>query len=108
MHIFVPTNSLDVENSVPTLATGLPLQSSASLPRESAVVLPMIGALDPPPADDIPASPRPHLDSLGFDPRDWSPGSPRSAQRPVGSSATGRPTTVAPTAPLAMAGTTVS
>ena len=43
----------------------------------------MIGASDPPPADDI-------------------------AQCPVKFSAAGRPTVVAPVAPLAMAGTTVS
>ena len=57
-------------------------QFSASLPRESTLVVsPMIGASNPPPADDI-------------------------AQCLVGSSAAGRPTSVAPVAPLAAAGTT--
>ena len=57
MHISMHTNSLDVENLVPTLALGLPLQSFASLLHEStSVILPMIGASDPPPADSIPAS----------------------------------------------------
>ena len=83
MHICVPINSLDAVNLVLTSASGLPLQSSTSLPRESAsIVLPMIGASDPLQADDI-------------------------MQCPIGSSVAGRPTAVAPIAPLATAGTTV-
>ena len=54
IHIFVPTNSLDAENMVPTSASGLPPQSFELLLRESTSVgPPMIGASDPPPADDI-------------------------------------------------------
>ena len=54
MHIYVPTNSLDAENLVPTSASGLSSQSSTSLTRESAsVVPPMIGASNPLPADGI-------------------------------------------------------
>ena len=64
----------------------------------------MIGASDPPPVDDILASLGPHLNSLGSDPRDRSLGSSQCAQRLVGSSVAGRPTVVAPTAPLATAG----
>ena len=83
MHISMPTNSLDAENLVPTSASELPPQSSMSLSRESTlVVLSMIRASDPPPADNI-------------------------AQCLVGSSVAGRPTAVAPVTPLATAGTTV-
>ena len=70
------TNSLDLENSVPT--------STLVVPTSTSVVLSMIGASDPPPADDIPASPEPHPNSLGSNRGDQSPGSPRSAQRPSG------------------------
>ena len=90
MHISVSTNSLDAENVVPTLALGLPPKSSASLPCEStSIVLQMIGASDPPQGDAIPALPRPHLDSLSYDPKDRSPDLPRSAQRSIGSSTVG-------------------
>ena len=83
MHISMPTNSLDAENQVPTSALGLSLQSSVSLPHESvSVVLSMIGASDPPPADDI-------------------------VQCPIRSSTAGRPTAVASVAPLATASTVV-
>ena len=86
---------------------GLPPQSSVLLPYESAVVLPMIEASDLLPPDDIPASPGPQPNSLGLVPGDWSPGSPRSAQRLVGPSTTSRLTVVASIAPLATIGTTV-
>ena len=83
MHMSGPTNSLDAENLVSTSASELPQQSSASLPCESALVVPpMIEASAPLPADDI-------------------------AQCSVESSAAGQPTAVALVAPLATADTAV-
>ena len=97
MHIFVPTNSLEAENLVPTLALRLRSQSSASLLRESTLVVPpMIVALNPLPADPIPASLRPHSNSLGSDPRDRSPGLPQGAQRSIESSIVGSSTDCSP------------
>ena len=104
MHIYVPTNTLDAENVMPTSILGLPPQSSTLLLRKLiSIVTLMIGASNRLLADGIPTLPGPHPNSLSSDLRDQSPGSPQSAQCQVGSSFAGRPTAVALTTPLAMA-----
>ena len=68
MHIYVPTNTSDADNLVPTSIFGLPSQSSALLPHELiSVITLMIGTSNCLPADDITTSPGPHPNSLSSD-----------------------------------------
>ena len=62
-----------IEILVPTSASEFPPQSFASLPRKSASIVPLMIGPRMLWADAILASPGPHLDSLGSNPRERSP-----------------------------------